>query len=139
MVGDWAVAEGVGKENVLLGIWSWGEEKFGEDLVEGEVRSYCVENEDSDWVMKLDVHWRPLMLLVRARSLDYEEMPVGHAVVVVVAAAVVVAVAEIVGVAVKHVAVANSYPHYFRFRWSNCNVEEVVALFVVVAVNLRWI
>jgi len=133
------VAEGVGKENVLLGIWSWGEEKFGEDLVEGEVRSYCVENEDSDWVMKLDVHWRPLMLLlVRARSLDYEEMPVGHAVVVVVAA-VVVAVAEIVGVAVKHVAVANSYPHYFRFRWrwSNCNVEEVVALFVVV--NLRWI
>ena len=77
------------------------------------------------------------MLLVRAPSLDYEEMPVGHAVVVVVAA-VVVAVAEIVGVAVKHVAVANSYPHYFRFRWSNCNVEEVVALFVVV-VNLRWI
>ena len=137
MVGDWAVAEGVGKENVLLGIWSWGEEKFGEDLVEGEVRSYCVENEDSDWVMKLDVHWRPLMLLVRARSLDYEEMPVGHA-VVVVAAAVVVAVAEIVGVAVKHVAVANSYRHYFRFRWSNCNVELVVALFVVV-VNLRWI
>ena len=76
------------------------------------------------------------MLLVRARSLDYEEMPVGHAVVVVVAA-VVVAVAEIVGVVVKHVAVANSYPHYFRFRWSNCNVELVVALFVVV--NLHWI
>ena len=131
------MAEEVGKENVLLGIWSWGEEKFGEDLVEGEVRSYCVENEDSDWVTKLDVHWRPLRLLVRARSLDYEEMPVGHA-VVVVAAAVVVAVAavEIVGVVVKHVAVANSYPHYFRFRWSNCNV---VALFVVVVVNLRWI
>ena len=91
------MAEEVGKENVLLGIWSWGEEKFGEDLVEGEVRSYCVENEDSDWVTKLDVHWRPLRLLVRARSLDYEEMPVVHA-VVVVAAAVVVAVAVAVAV-----------------------------------------
>ena len=61
-------AEGAGKENEQLGIWSWGEERFGEDLVEGEVRSYCVENEGSDWVMRLDVHWRLLRLLVRARS-----------------------------------------------------------------------
>ena len=41
---------------------------FGGDLVVGEVRSYCVENEDSDWVTKPDVHWRLLRLLVRARS-----------------------------------------------------------------------
>ena len=41
---------------------------FGGDLVVGEVKSYCVENGDFDWVTKPDVHWRPLRLLVRAQS-----------------------------------------------------------------------
>lgn len=65
---DWVEAVEVGMENEQLEIWSWDGERFGEDLVVGEVRSYCVENVDSDWVMKPDVHWRLLRLLVRARS-----------------------------------------------------------------------